>query len=175
MKKKKAMLLSVIFLLGCKLAIADNVVKLDSLIQYTPSYYSANLILQNQDTLSGFQIPMTFCGTGATVLIDSASFDNSTVSNLPILRFRIDSTGHGIYVFGVTSNDSTSMIYPSDYQVCKIYFNAHLTDSTGTIMVQNSPWTVGKNHISFKLWKKGAVEVPSRFEAIPLKLQRFDR
>jgi|GEM_PF-2897853 hypothetical protein len=72
MKSKLAFLLLVIGILLFEIALADNVVKLDSLVQFSPSDYSVNLILQNQDTLSGFQIPMTFNGTGATIMIDSA-------------------------------------------------------------------------------------------------------
>lgn len=157
-------------LLSSVTAVADNIVKFDSLVNYSTSHYSANLILENQDTLAGFQIPLTFIGTGVSPTMDSASFTNSSITGLSIQKYKIDSTGHGIYVFGVANNDSSSLILPNDYLVCKIYFNCNLADSAGTIMVNNSPWTIGKNHISFKLWKKGAIEVPSRFELTPLKI-----
>jgi hypothetical protein len=167
--RTKLALISLVIILSSVMAVADNIVKYDSLVNYPTSHYSINLILENQDTLAGFQIPLTFIGTGVAVTMDSASFTNSSITGLSIQKYKIDSTGHGIYVFGVTNNDSASVILPNDHQICKIYFDCNLVDSTGTIMVQNSPWTIGKNHISFKLWEKGAVEVPSRFETNPIK------
>lgn len=173
MKSNLILLSALIISLTFGITRADNVVKLDSLVRHSSSHYSINLILENQDTLAGFQIPLTFIGNGLSTTIDSASYTNCTLSGLSIQKFKIDSTGHSIYIFGVCGNDSTSLILPNNYHVCKIYFNCILEDSTGTIIIHNSPWIIGINRVSFKVWNINAVEAPSRFETIPLNICQF--
>lgn len=156
---------------------AQNIISFDKFKTYPNKIISVDVILENSDTVEGFQLPLTFSKLGEGFKCDSISFKGSRVENYGFVQSELFNENHDIFI-GVICNVDTSSnrnpLMPGTGRICRLYFT--MPDK---IICKDSEFFIGKGRIKngwrdygFFIWTPDAEEVSAEISVFKYKFEQ---
>jgi hypothetical protein len=154
------------------LAVAANELALQ--IERNESVIAVTLILTNQDTLSGMQIPLDLSMSNLALQVDSVSFAGSRCQHFFEQFYRVYEDQDKVFIYLIESADpelDSSRLLPGTGPIATIYLTRIGQPLTPRHVIRNN--RIDDNEgpdLRYLFWTSRAVEVPCTFNGAEIRL-----
>ena len=156
------------------ISLASNNLSLQ--ISRTQNQIAIDLILTNQDTLSGMQIPLDLSMSNLALEVDSVSFAGSRCEHFFEQFCRVYEDQDKVFIYLIESADpelESSPLLPGTGSIAKIYLTLTGQPLTTRHLIQNERIDDSEGRdLRYLFWTNRAVEVPSTFNGAEITLDR---